>query len=366
MIRNMHSEFPAGRSERFSVPPSRRGLTVIEVLVVLAVMGVLLALLMPAVQSARAQARNLQCQNHLKQLGLAAQNHLAVHRALPMTRTRFRDGSGAVYPSISSHVRLLPYLDQSDLYATIEFDHIGIDFPGQLPDSRKLVPGANTQPANQTALKTTVPVFLCPADVQRIGGNNYRACMGYGPGIFGPKSNALCPDPGNAAGAFVNGRGVRVSEIADGLSHTILFSEQLIGDAQAERYTPWTDAFYYEGNLCSGEEARRQCGRFARADSAHDSFRGTTWLLGSWRQSWYNHVATPNSNIPDCSAGSELMVGGGNGSYAARSYHTGGVNVVMVDGSARFVNEQIDLAVWQAQSSRAGGEAVGDIAASHR
>jgi prepilin-type processing-associated H-X9-DG protein len=318
--------------------------------------------------SSRGLARSRNGEGRTIANGVDAQNHAATHRSFPATSARYGEGRGAsrvIHSSISPHVRLLPYLDRTALYKTVEFDHIGIDFPGRLPDSRRPPGGRNAEPANQIALRTTVPAFLCPADVQRTAGNNYHACMGYGPGIFDSRPPTLCPDPGNAVGAFVNGRGVRIAEFDDGLSQTVLFSEQLIGDLDPQHYTPWTDAFYYGGNLYSGEETRRQCRRFARADSAHDSFRGTTWLLGSWRQSWYNHVATPNSNIPDCSAGSELMVGGGSGSYAARSYHTGGVNVVMVDGSARFVSEQIDLVVWQAQSSRAGGEAIGDVAASH-
>jgi prepilin-type processing-associated H-X9-DG protein len=260
-------------------------------------------------------------------------------------------------------VRLLPYLEGDTVYETVEWSHGGRDNPGSLPDSFLAIGNGVivfSRPVNETPLTTTIPVFLCPSDIQRPAGNNYRACMGYGPGIFGPNSGAICQYPGNASGAFVNGRPVRPAEFRDGLSNTVLFSEQLIGDGDPQRYTPWTDAFYFEGNLCTADDARQRCAQFATVNAQHDSFRGTTWLLGGWRHTWYNHVLTPNSHVPDCSAGGEGMGGGGNGAYAARSYHEGGVNVVMADGSSRFVSENVNPAIWQALATRSGKESIGD------
>lgn len=357
--------FVAGRRAAFCQHQSKRsrdGVSIIEVLVTLAIISLLLALTMPALQNARASARRVDCRNRLRQLSLAAQQHVSTHRKFPQTSTKYRGRRGKVHESISPHARLLPYLEQYSMHQEIDWNHVSLDVPGQLPESFHPEPTGTSlsRRANESALRTTISVFLCPSDVQRSGGNNYRACMGYGPGIFGPKSGAICPYPGNAAGAFVNGRGTRPSEFTDGLSHTILFSEQLIGDNDPGRFTPWTDAFYYQGNLCTAEEVQQRCGQFAVAAASHDSYRGTTWLFGSWRQTWYNHVLPPNSNTPDCSAGGDAMIGGGNGGYSARSYHTGGVNVAVADGSARFVSENINRAVWQALSTRAGKESVGE------
>lgn len=347
---------PIDCSRKDSQSTAPRAISVVELLVALSIISLLLALVSPAIQRSRSSARTLQCVDRLRQLGLATHNHISAHQELPATATRFRDRRGKIHSSISPHARLLPYLEQDSLYETINWNHVGIDNPGEWPDSRTAAPGGRR--TNETALSTTVALFLCPSDVGRRGGNNYRACMGYGPGIFGPGSRAICQFPGNASGAFVNGRATRPSEFRDGMSHTVLFSEQLIGDLDGNQYTPWTDTLYVSGKLCTAREATIQCRRFAVAGAEHDSFRGTTWLFGGWRQTWYNHVLTPNSHVPDCSAGGEGMVGGGNGAYAARSYHDGGVNVVMADASARFVSENINPAIWKALSTRDGGEGI--------
>ncbi|MEX1232361.1 MAG: DUF1559 domain-containing protein [Planctomycetaceae bacterium] len=92
------------------------------------------------------------------------------------------------------------------------------------------------------------------------------------------------------------------------------------------------------------------------ANPPHDSYGGSSWLFGGWRHTWYNHIRTPNSPGWDCATG----VGGG-GAVTARSFHFGGVNIVLGDGSGRFVSDSIDLAVWRALASRKNGEVIGDF-----
>lgn len=343
------------------------GVTVVEVLVVIALIGLLIAILLPAIQQSRERARLVQCRNNLHQMSVATMHHESVHRQLPVTSTvaMARHGNGIrLIASVSVHARLLPLLEQQTLYEQIDFNHRAFDSPGHPPQSFRDEGLGHAQfvvPTNTAAMNTSVPVFLCPSDSARAGANNYRTCMGAGPGIYAWKEAATCRDPGNAAGVFRHAVGVRLSEIRDGLANTAMFSEQLIGDVAPNTYTPSRDAFYFQGEICTRAQARQRCTSHAVQDAQHDSFRGTTWLFGGWRQTWYNHVYVPNSAIPDCSAGDSINTGGGNGSYSARSYHPGGVNVAFADGSARLVGENINPDVWSAFATRAGGETTGEF-----
>lgn len=336
----------------------RAGFTSVELLVAMGVMSLLAALFLPAVQRSRETSRRSQCVSHLRQLAIACQHHESAHRKFPYTATRMRmRDSHTPLNSISPHAALLPFLDRTELWQAIEFDHFADDRLGAPPASRKFdsTGAATNLPANEVALSANVAVFLCPSDKQVAAGNNYRACLGWGAGLFSPSPESLCPDPGNATGAFVAGRQVGASEFRDGLSQTALFSEAIIGDGAPDRYTPWADLFFdLSGAFCTAQDARTRCMQYAAADAAHDSYNGTTWLFGSQRHTWYNHVVGPNSAIPDCSSGGPEMSGGGHGSYGARSYHPGGVNLALGDGAVRFVSSAIDLETWRALSTRAG------------
>lgn len=333
----------------------RSGMTIVEVLVTLSVIGLLAALLLPAVQNARESARRMACLSNLRQLGLATQNHVATHDgALPSTSTNGFDPQGQnLLASISFHRNLLGFLDLSAVHSEIDFSEMPINQPG--------APPGFVNAALNRLLTVRVPVFLCPSDVQRPGATNYRANMGYGPGVYAPGPPALSSFLGNAAGAFVHGRSTRVGEFSDGLSNTVLASEKLIGDGDPQRYTPWTDYFFFlGGDFLSADDAIQACGSLSQPNPAHASHAGWTWLLGGWNSTWYNHILPPNSPVPDCSAGGNEMAGGGHGAYAARSFHQGGVNAVFTDGSARFISNQIDQLIWRSLSTRAGAETRGD------
>lgn len=333
----------------------RSGTTIVEVLVTLSVIGLLTALLLPAVQNARESARRTECRNNLRQLGLAVQAHAATQNgALPSTSTNGWDAEGQhLLASNSFHRSLLGFLDLSAVHSKIDFSENPINQPGAPP---KFVNAALNQ-----LLADRISLFLCPSDVQRPGATNYRANMGYGPGVYGP--GPLNPNgfSGNATGAFVHGRITRLNEFRDGLSHTVLMSEKLIGDGDSQRYTPWTDYFYYlPGGFLSADDAIQGCGSLSQPNPAHASFAGWTWLFGGWNSTWYNHILTPNSSVPDCSAGGIEMAGGGYGLYSARSFHQGGVNAGLTDGSVRFISNRIAQLVWRSLSTRAGGETSGD------
>lgn len=183
--------------------------------------------------------------------------------------------------------------------------------------------------------------------------------MGTGPGLYNPSDFGPQFDKGNRTGAWVNGNPLRPQQFRDGLSHTIMFSEKIIGDGDPRQYVPYRDRFGSPVELILADEAIRACRDYASTHPPQsDSFSGTTWLYGGWSNTWYNHVAAPNSPVPDCS---EMYVaGGGAGVYTARSLHAGGVHAALGDGAVRFISEKISLAVWRALSTRSGGEPVSD------
>ncbi len=341
-------------------PSGRCGFTVVELLVTLAVIGLLVALLLPAVQQSREVARRIQCVNNLKQIGVASQAHQSTHGSFPYTAVEHISANGHVRSAISPHAHLLPFLDQSPLHRSVEFRHWAEDLPESLPRAWlvDLLSVPPVQPCDSVALATTVSAFVCPSDTILPGGNHYRACLGAGPGLFPAEIGAVCNDPGNAAGAFVNGRAMRPTDMKDGLSNTAMFSERVAGDNNQTRYDPWSDVAEVMQPQCTVAATRLNCASVT-ASSPHDSYVGRTWLFGSWRQTWYNHVLPPNSSTPDCMQAGTGLVGGGDGAYSARSHHRGGVNLLLCDGSVRFVNQVLDLGLWVALATRAGQEVAG-------
>lgn len=329
-----------------AMPAGRRfGFTIVEACVTMAALSLLAALLLPAVQSSRESARRGQCLNHLREIVQACGAHESALREFPYTAIQFVGSDNQLHPACSPHQRLLPYLEQNSVFAQINFN----DFA---PDVATMPP---TSLANPGLVSFTLNVFRCPSDLRLLGGNNYRACLGYGPGIFTPEETSVCTDAGNGTGAFVHGRAVRPAEFLDGLSTTVMFSERVMGSRG--EYRPYSDYLVFLGNICTTLDVPAICGTLP-AGGPYDANGGATWLFGGWRQTWYNHVLPPNSPVPDCNSG-PLSSGGGSGAYTARSYHPGGVNSATADGSVRFVSQDIDPLVWRAVSTRRGAEARG-------
>jgi len=325
-----------------------RGFTLIELLVVIAIIAILIALLLPAVQQAREAARRMQCKNNLKQLGIAMHNYHDTLRTLPfgfMVATWPGDPSGvpAGHYRWSTLAHLTPYLDQSNLYNALDFSYPMISGPGYSPPYAAF-------PVNRDAVSRIVPLFLCPSDHGRKindawGPSNYVACSGSG-------SNGGYVD--RSDGAFYVNSQTRFRDFTDGLSNTVVMSESLVGSGETAPTSGPVDPNRVFVSVPSGTELSAT----ACDDSLVSTFntmRGRAWADGALPYGLYNHFYGPNDRRPDCIRHSNP------GWKAARSLHTGGVNVLLGDGSVRFAGDSIDGNVWRDLSTRSGGEVTGEF-----
>jgi prepilin-type N-terminal cleavage/methylation domain-containing protein/prepilin-type processing-associated H-X9-DG protein len=335
----------ASNGSRRDVPcPGKRvAFTLVELLIVIAIIGVLVALLLPAIQSSRAAASRNACANNLRQIDIAAQNHVSAKGYFPngMVSKEFPAQPFAAWTFYrwSALAELTPYLENTAAYNALNLSVplYGVNF---------LV-----RPENTAAVRILVPEFLCPSDIQRpvsenFAPTNYAMCAGSGIGGGTPRdTDGVC---------FMNSQ-TKPAQITDGLSKTALVSESTLGQSQQAQHAPATDYKFAFASPLS-DDICNAATQWNMSDA-----RGFAWVNGEFRCALYNHYMTPNSATFDCMG---VQLGGGVefqftpfGWRTARSYHPGGVNLAMADGSAQFVGEAIDTTVWTAISTISSGEA---------
>jgi prepilin-type N-terminal cleavage/methylation domain-containing protein/prepilin-type processing-associated H-X9-DG protein len=335
----------------------RRGFTLVELLVVIAIIGILVALLLPAIQAAREAGRRADCINKLHQLGIALHNYESAHKKFPPGIVGYDPTKNNIqsYPNSDPNnpheapfvVFILPYMEEAALFAAYDFE---IDVQKQYNS-----PGS--------PVGKQLASFQCPSDIPQdagacsgAAGEDWKGNYGLNWGAY----NTLCqrgkviPDPLYPLGAadmdclppgpppaFIRRApfhiefGAKISQITDGTSHTLAMMEMVQTPAES-------------GSGACDRRSRIWCEKpgcyTLMTRNTPNSSREDE---GNCREDLHD---APCNDLPNQAT---ARVASHN---ASRSRHPGGVNVLMCDSSTHFVNDDIDVLVWRAMSTMAGGE----------
>ncbi|MDG3004814.1 DUF1559 family PulG-like putative transporter [Paludisphaera mucosa] len=377
------SERQGGLVRAASTRPARRGFTLIELLVVIAIIAVLIALLLPAVQSAREAARRISCTNNLKQVGLGLLNYESANGSFPPGALAYFLNGNIYSPTFynnhgpSVHARILNYVEQAPLHNALNFAVSIFNAPDE-------------DAMNLTVSRTVLTTYLCPSSTApswnfqgtsgplltvKAPGNSYFASTGSSLEFAGQQSGG----PPNGPFQYVGTKGkvTTISGVSDGLSNTIAFGEWKIGTGTPAQKSIQDVVFV--GTFPAG--TRRNDGTLNMAHPALvNSFQtwlndcASTWASGGGRQgktttlgeAWPlglcgytlgNVLLGPNSKYPNCNTN-----GGGTimspGVFGLSSFHPGGANILLLDGSVRFLKDSVSKPTVWALGSVAQGEIV--------
>jgi prepilin-type N-terminal cleavage/methylation domain-containing protein len=323
-----------------SIKPSRLAFTLVELLVVIAIIGTLVGLLLPAVQSAREAARRMQCSNNLRQVTLATLNYESSYKRLPASRISATPNKLGPANGISVHARLLPFMEQSQIYSLINFS---VDY---------------NHSDNAIALNSKVPTFVCPSDpaagIQSVsagGQNNYYVNSGTVPLWQRNTANPWTQIP-DCNGVFYRDSFLSLASLTDGLSNTTGVSERLSGDFNQALSSPRSDTYQPGTSPTTADQAYSDCLAVDTTDISKQGFSniGAPWIRGYHSTTEYYHIALPN--------GRSCMYPPGRIMTTASSQHTVGVNMGLMDGSVRLMTNGTDLQVYRGLGTRNGSEVV--------
>jgi prepilin-type processing-associated H-X9-DG protein len=335
-------------------------------LVVIAIIAVLIALLLPAVQSAREAARRIQCTNNLKQLGLGMHNYESSNNVLPPQMSLTFTGSGTVFwkSSWSASSRIIPYLEQGTVFNAINYTN------------------KTTDPSNATAASTQMKVFLCPSEPNQeaftttssagvtttYGVSNYAWCLGTWYTFGGFAGGGAGP------GVVSTNYSRTFASITDGLSNTLMGAEVKTympsyhdcGTVPPPGPTGVTAYPSISVVLASVAAAPTSGCKVASAPSGMAGGGHTHWCNGNSFYDGFTTALPPNTISPagtpavDSDMSSEDEDDGGP-TYAAvtsRSYHPEGVNALFADGSVHFMKNSINWQTWRSLGTVNGGEVI--------
>lgn len=343
------------------MPRQRNAFTLVELLVVIAIIGILVALLLPAVQAAREAARRTECNNNLKQLGIALHNYHDTYKCLPFGKGPSYPAPAPVYARWSTHALLLPFIEQRTVQGVIDFNYPPAT-PGMGGVMAFMPAWTNPGGTNTAVCQTRIANFLCPSDTGK-GDGNWPGVNNYA----GNQGGWLCdrsdtPPTGandiaiteTQTGVLYYLSGLNFAAITDGTSNTALFSEKLLGrGAPHPRYDLFTMT-----NQTSLDATFQTCTAINTASATPLTSKwGWSWVMGENCCTLYNHVSPPNTNscaglpFPGTMTNMSMQV-------SASSHHPGGVNLLLCDGSVRFIPNTVDLATWRGLGTRAGKEVI--------
>jgi prepilin-type N-terminal cleavage/methylation domain-containing protein len=319
----------------------RPAFTLIELLVVIGIIGLLVAILLPAIQAAREAARRSQCTNHLRQVGIALQNYDSANKRFPPPTIL---PVGQTYEPWSAHARLLPYLEETGLADLIDWNK-SPEFTG-----------------SPIAARTRVATYMCPDEIndrerQTPTLTHYPLNYAFNQGTW----FIYDPTNGNVGdGAFMPNKAYRAADISDGLTHTLAASE-----VKAYQPNVWDTG---QPSTIGVAPPQLPADLSPYLSGTFDSNGHTEWVEGDVHETGFTTTFVPNEevlhNIGGVTYSIDMMsMRDGESATAptyaavtARSYHPGIVNALMMDSSVQTIDESIDVQLWRALGTRAGGE----------